>query len=660
MADLLSIGLSGLRASQTSLSTTGHNISNVNTPGFSRQQTLQATQLAQFNGAGYIGSGTTVTDVRRLASEFLSAQVRNTTVVAGDVAAYNGQIEQLDGLLAGTVTGINPSLQSFFAALQTSVESPADGPARQLVLSESEGLAKRFNSVYERLNQQNQFINQQMGSITEQISRLASNVASYNDAIVSARSAGGQPNDLLDAREETLRQLSGLIGIQVIEQDGGAVNVFVGSGQPLVVGKMANSIEVSPSTSDPLRMQVDFVSGSTRQVITNQINGGEIGGLIRYRNEALDPTYNAIGRLALSVSDQVNSQLGQGLDIKGEVGVNLFKDINAPELVSQRSFPTGASVLIEDSTRLTTSDYRLDYDAGVYTVRRLSDNAVIPHTGTGTAADPLQLESEGFSVSFATPPTGSVTLMPTRNGAGAIQKVLDQPEQLAFAAPVRATANLNNAGNAVIGQPQLVDGPSPISKTDLQAVLGASGLSLIFSAPDQLTLSGGSALFQPGASNTFTIVPGQDNTLLIGDGNYSFELTFSGRPAAGDTFSLAQNSNGVSDNRNGLKLVDLQNKAVIGVSYDAGGPIANSGVTFSGGYGDLVERVGTLAAQAKVDGQASGILLKQAQDSRDSLAGVNLDEEAANLIQFEQYYNASAQVIQVARSLFDTLLNIFR
>lgn len=672
MADLLSIGLTGLRTSQSSLSTTGHNISNVNTPGYSRQQTLQGTQPAQFNGAGYIGSGTTVTDIRRLASEFLTGQVRNTTVVASDVTAYKSQIDQLDGLLAGTVTGINPSLQSFFAALQTSVESPADGPARQLVLSESEGLAKRFNTIYERLDQQNQFINKQMGAIGEQVNRLATSVASYNEAIASAKASGKEPNDLLDARDETLRQLSSLIGVQVIEQDGGAVNVFVGSGQPLVVGASANSIKVTPSPSDPLRMQVEFVSGSSRQAITNQINGGEIGGLIRYRNEALDPVYNSIGRLALSVSDQVNKQLKQGLDLKGDVGVGLFLDINDPSLTGLRSQAwagnsdsdpqASLNVLISDTSQLTTSDYALEFtSATAYTVRRISDGEPLGPFDTTTTPAP---EIDGFSVKVASGTFAAgdrFLLMPTRRGAASIEKVLDQPEQLAFAAPVRAAGNVHNSGTGAIGQPELISESLPVSGLPVTLTYDAAAGTFLLPADVTLTRNPPVPVVPPNTVVPNAFVAGQQNTYELTVGDTKLKLTLSGKPAAGDTFTLSANTNGVSDNRNGLKLADLQNKSVMGVSYDAADKaIPNSGVSFSGSYGDLVERVGTLTAQARVDGEASQILLNQAQNNRDSLSGVNLDEEAANLIQFEQYYNASAQVIQVARSLFDTLLSTFR
>ncbi|CDZ92981.1 flagellar hook-associated protein FlgK [Pseudomonas saudiphocaensis] len=680
MSDLLSIGLSGLAASKTQLSITGHNISNVNTPGYSRQDATQATRHPQFSGAGYIGSGTTLVDIRRTYSEFLTTQLRSSTALNSDVEAYKSQISQLDSLLAGSTTGITPSLQSFFSALQTAAEDPANIPARQLVLAESEGLARRFNTVYDRLTEQNSFVNKQMTAVTDQVNRLAGNIGRLNDSIAIAAANGQQPNDLLDARDEAVRELSKYIGVTVVPQDDSSFNLFVGSGQPLVVGSSVSRLEVVPGLGDPNRHEVQFVSGGSRQTITTQITGGELGGLIRYREEVLDTTLNSLGRLALVVSDQVNTQLGQGLDLKGQVGSALFGNFNDPALADLRArafsdnpslntaTPADAALDISDTSLLTTSDYRLEYDGTQYRARRLSDGA--PITVTPNAGPPAHLtfadangRDQGFTVRISgTPVDGdNFILQPTRRGATDISAVLDQADQLAFAAPLRAQAELQNAGNGVIGQPSIDNVQDPLVPADLK---GMSPLSLSYAAPVAPATTGTFTLTAPAGVTvspaTLSITPGQSNTLSytleFGGSTVDVSQTFSGRPAAGDTFTLEYNQSGVSDNRNALKLVDLQTKQTVGVDNT----VVGSGFSLTDGYGELVERVGTLTAQARMDSDATGAILKQAQDNRDSLSAVNLDEEAANLIKFEQYYNASAQIIQVARSMFDTLISTFR
>jgi flagellar hook-associated protein 1 FlgK len=679
MADLLNIGLSGLAANKTSLAVTGHNITNVNTPGFSRQETVQATRIPQFSGAGYIGSGTTLVDVRRIYNEFLNTQVRSSTALNSDTQSYLGQINQLDSVLAGSTTGVNPGLQKVFAALQTAAEDPANIPARQLALSEAEGLAKRFNTVYDRLNEQNAFINKQLSAVTDQVNQLATSIAGYNEAIAVAASNGQQPNDLLDAREEAVRKLSTFIGVTVVAQDDNSYNLFVGSGQPLVVGSTASRLEVVPGLSDPLRSEVQFVSGNSRQGITSLITGGEMGGLIRYREDVLDTTLNSVGRLALSVTDQVNRQLGQGLDLNGQFGNGLFRELNDPELIGQRSLArignsdttANLNVLIEDTTQLTTSDYEVEFTSATdYTVRRVSD---------GTSFGPFDItvvpaaEFDGVSLNVASGTFAAgdrFRVLPTRNAGESIRADMKRPEELAFAAPLKAQTSPANIGTGVISQPTLlteIDIYDPVAQTNLETSLrNAPPLRIVMGAGGGATQGYDVVDINGNVIDTGVIVPGQNNKITITvpatagppavPVPFDYEVAISGRPQGGDNFSVSFNTNGVSDNRNALKLIDLQNRTTIGINPLAP---ATTGSSFTDAYGDLVERVGTLTSQARVDGEATGAILKQATDNRDSISAVNLDEEAAKLIQFEQYYQASAQIIQVARSLFDTLINTF-
>jgi flagellar hook-associated protein 1 FlgK len=385
----------------------------------------------------------------------------------------------------------------------------------------------------------------------------------------------------------------------------------------------------------------------------------------------------------MSISDQVNTQLGQGLDLKGKVGAALFGNYNDPALAALRvkAFAGNSNAQpalnITNTSLLNTSDYQMEYDATAtppYTVRRLSDNQEMvvsdsTPSGTLTIKDSAGRD-QGFQIALGVPPptTGDkFVLQPTRTAAKDIAAVLDQADQLAFAAPLHSEANVQNKGTGAIGQPSITNTLTPMSQAHLAAI---SSITMNYTAgtPGSLSFSGlppSVTITQP-PSGTLNVTPGQTNqlsyTVSVTTGTpattqeYQITQSFSGRAETGDTFSLAMSTNGVSDNRNALKLVDLQTKAAIGVDALVGG----TGSTFTDSYGDLVERVGTLTAQARVDSEASTAILKQATDNRDSLSAVSLDEEAANLIKFEQYYNASSQVIQVARSLFDTLMSTFR
>ncbi|TBU77085.1 flagellar hook-associated protein FlgK [Pseudomonas daroniae] len=672
MSNLMSIGLSGVRASQTSLNVTGNNITNVDTAGYSRQATTQVSAASQQSGNLYIGSGTTIEDVRRIYSSYLTTQVRTATGLDSAAQTFNTQIQQTNALLADSTTGISSVLQSFFAAMQTASSNPTDTASRQLLLTQASGLTERFNSVYNQLADQNAYLNQQMSTMTGQVNKLASNVASYNLAITQASASGASPNDLLDARDEAVRQLSELIGVTVLEQDGN-YNLFIGSGQPLVVGATASTLSASPSASDPSRFSVYLSQGSSTQDISSVISTGSIGGLLTYRSQVLDSTMNELGRVALVLADQVNSQLGQGLDLNGEFGAALFSNINSATAIAQRSLANAGNtvgsgnlnVTISDTGQLTTSNYEVTMgDNGDYSVRRLSDGVEL---GSGNLSDDPPSEFDGFSISL---PGGSTvasgdrfTLIPTRSAASTIGTSMTDASKLALAAPLSANLTTGNLGTGAITQPTLttrLDIHDATANAATQAAIQeGTPLKVVFG-----TSSNGSQSYSVYDSSgtavaSGSIVPGNSNSLEIsipdgaGGEAFSFSMDVSGSPASGDSFTVSFNSDGVSDNRNAQSLLDLQTKSTVGLQ-------SGSGASISGAYGSLIEQVGARTNQAELDAKATGSILSGATASRESLSGVNLDEEAVNLVKFQQYYSASAKVIAVASEIFDTLINTFR
>lgn len=667
MASLISIGLSGLSASQTALATTGNNIANVDTAGYSRQSVVQKSASAEFIGVGYVGNGTTVADVRRIYSEYLNTQLRTSTGLDAEAQTYLTQINQTDALLADSTTGISSVLSSFFEALQTAAENPTDASARALLLTNASGLAERFSSVYSQLADQNTYINSQLSSMAEQVNQLASSIANYNQAIVQASASGATPNDLLDARDQALVDLSELIGVTVV-MEGNNANVFIGSGQPLVMGNTASTLTAEPSTTDPTRLNLMLTSGYSSVDVTSVVSGGSISGLVRYREEVLDPTLNELGRLALVIADQVNSQLGQGIDLNGDFGTSLFSDINSALAASQRSLAQAGnsagsgnlSVYIEDSSKLSTSDYEVTFSSATgYSVRRLSDGADL---GSYDLSDDPAPVVDGFSLAME---AGTVaagdkfTIIPTRTAAGSIGVVMTDASKLAFAAPLVATSSSGNYGTGSISSVALASGSAldiydAAANADTQAsIQNAMPVKLVFDAASGSAQ--GYTLYdvQGNALGTGSIVPGQSNTVTVSiaanppsvPSAFEFELEISGAPAEGDSFTVAFNADSDSDNRNALALLDLQTASTIGKH------------SITSTYSQLIETVGAKASQAALDASATSTILSQATTNRESVSGVNLDEEAANLIKFQQYYTAAAQVIKAAQQMFDTIIN---
>jgi flagellar hook-associated protein 1 FlgK len=665
---LLNIGMSGLSASHASLVTTGNNISNVDTVGYSRQQTVQSTKSSIQYGNVFIGTGTTLADVRRVYNSYLDAQLQTSTSLNSDAQAYLGQATQVDKLLSDSGTGVTKTLQSFFSAMQTLAGNSNDNAARQALLTNAQGLSSRFNAISGQLKQQGTYINDQLGSMADQVNKLASTVAAYNKKITEVSSSGGTPNELLDQRNETIRQLNELVGTQVTETEG-RMDIYLGNGQPLVVGETVNKLRVASDPADPTRSSIIMDRNGSSVDITNVMSGGEMGGLLRYRNDVLTPAVNGLGRIAMVVADQVNKQLGQGLDQSGNFGAALFSDINSAAAISQRSIANAnnnpasgnLNVTIKDTGKLAASDYQVTFTSATgYSVRRLSDNTDMGSFDVGTTPPPV---IDGFSLSLnagAVNSGDSFKITPTRSSAADMATVMTDIKRLATSAPLTSTKAQGNSGTGDASQPTL--------KTSLDIYDSAQRLevqnAVKASMPVRMLMTSASAyeVFDAkGASiGTGNIVPGQNNDLNISvpytDASgaaktFSVGMTVSGSPKAGDSFNIAMTAADSTDNRNAQALLALQTKATVGATA------TSPGVSFTDAYGGLVSTVGSLTKQGQLDATATDTIVTGARNARDSLSGVDLDEEAGNLTKYQQYYTASSQIIKTAQEIFSTLIN---
>lgn len=906
---LLSNAISGLQASQLALRTTGHNISNANTEGFTRQRVEYGTRPPEQIGSLYLGTGVRTQSIDRVISDFITAQVRSDTTSYHEILKFDNNISNIDNLVADSGTGLSGSLQSFFAALQVGADEPASSPARRLILSEATGLESRFNLLNDRLEDVETSTITDMRVLVSEVNALAEGIAELNRSIQSQLGVanGTPPNDLLDQRDEKIRQLSELVSIQVIEQDKGYTNIMIGNGQPLVVSEAVSKVQVDTQG------QIFFQHKNKLFEITDTIHGGDIGGLLKFRQEILTPTVNELGRMAIVLADEFNKIQEQGLDLEGDYGSPFFYDINDPDIMMRRVFGDQnnalpddrvISVEISNPSALTLDDYSLRIlpNTQNYVVTRIADGSEVK-TGILKGAFPDQIEFEGVTVHLE---QGSFqggdefTIQPTRSGSRDFRTLLERPEDIAYANPLRTISGQGNIGGGVVSAGEMLsykdqdgnvlpafsqdgalsppviirftspttydvlDNTDPLNPQDLQPPIrnqsftpntenfifsndvgetfiagegqslglpndtvitqptgGAANNNLYpaelytfittdpetglessqrlttsfnasatetatllssvpgvkanaftdavltdfnltnFSSPTQITLNGqpligydlgviepdvpdpnvdesafndylatrinsnpalqGQGFFALSAVNPQTGQPelrlqsssgadadirfegtggdfisvndgvnpnirlnaagaGNESLVTVGgvidltlssdirmetsptnsqlfgnstDADFSqpsflgYQVTIKGSPETNDTFEIEFNADATSDNRNALRFVDLETKEVI----------ANETLTLSGSYTHLVETVGAESSLSKINTEASLALLKETQAQRDSISGVNLDEEAANLVKFEQVYNANARVISVSRDLFDTLLN---
>lgn len=474
MADILNIGITGLKAQKKALTVTGHNIANANTPGYSRQRVVFNENNPQFIGGHWMGTGTRVDTIQRIHDRFLTQQYRTDTSTFNQLQNLAENAGQVDSLLADAGTGIQPALKKSFSALQASIDDPSSLPARAVFLSESKGLVERFKSIYGRLNEQNKILNGQMSVMIGQINAYSKAIADLNSEIQMAYGSGGEqqaPNDLLDQRDKILKDLSALVRIRVVEQPDKTVNVSIGNGQSLVLGKDFNKLHIDRGQWDPSRHDIYFKLNGRVENISTQIEGGKLGGIMRFRSQVLDPAMNALGRMALTINQTMNEQHHKGVDYNSLKGRDFYTKINTPERTYQRVLGSRnnaspndriISVHIQDAGKLSTSDYRLEFtgpDSKTFQLRRASDDKVVLKSAL-TNDFPQKINVDGMEIRLE---GGSFQkgdrflILPTRTGASNIEVQLSRPEQIALASPISTEKNLSNTGNASISPGKIYD-----------------------------------------------------------------------------------------------------------------------------------------------------------------------------------------------------------
>lgn len=627
---IFGIAISGLNAAQAGLVTTGHNIANANTPGYHRQGIVQSTETPLLTGAGFFGQGVNVDNVLRSYSEFLDGQVVRSEARSSYLSAYGTQLAQIDNMLADPAAGLSPALQEFFNSVNDVAANPASVPSRQTMLSGGEALVARFHTLDDRLNDLFNGVNTQITSTVNSINGYAREIANLNGRIVIAQSNPMLPaNDLLDQRDQLIVELNKLIGTTVVSQGDGTVNVFIGSGQNLVVGSQPFSLSATPSVDDPTRLEVGYRIGASNVLISSaNLQSGSLGGLLAFRSETLEEAQNALGRIAIGLARTFNDQHRLGQDLNGALGANFFSE--PQPVVTARGANTGTAVInaaLADAAALTISDYRLTYDGTNYQLTRLSDNTV-----TTYATLPQTVDGLTISLASGAPAAGDGFLIePTRYAARDLEMALTDTAKIAAGAPMRTAASLANTGSATIS-PGTVNAPPPVNANLQQPV------TITFTGAAAFSVTG------TGTGNPVGVAYTSGSNITYN----GWTVQISGTPAVGDTFTITPNSGGIADNRNAALLAGLQVQNTL-----AGGT-----ASYQGAYSQLTNSVGNAMRQIDISTIAQDSLTKQARQTQQSLSGVNLDEEAANLIRYQQAYQASGKVIEIASKLFDTLLGI--
>jgi flagellar hook-associated protein 1 FlgK len=649
---LFDIGVSGLNAAQWGLTTTGQNISNAATPGYTQEKPVYQEASGQYTTSGYLGSGVTTATVARSYSSFLTTQLNAAQSNSSSLNTYYSMLSQLNNLVGDPTTGIGAGMTSYFTSLQSVANSPATTSTRQSLMSSGQSLVNQMNAAAANYNQLRSGVNQSLTNAVTQINSYTTQIATLNGQIAAASAQGQPPNQLLDARDTAVSNLSQLTNVQVTTVNG-AYNVSIGTGQPLVSGTTSYQLQAVTSTSDPSELSIAYASpdgspqtpAQTQYLPDSTFGGGTVGGLLAFRSQSLDPAQAQLGSLATSFAAQLNQQNSLGVDLNGNPGTALFSTGSPTIYANSRNTGNAQlSVSIANPTQPPSSTYTLSRNGATYTLTDQETGAALgtltANPTTGAVAGTIA--GLNISLTSGTMQSGdSFTIQPTSGALSAFSLVTTNPTAIAAASPAVASAGASNAGTANISAATATTGYSiPATMT---LTYNAASPTPQFTSNLPVTLPNGTVV---PAGTGFAYNPAQGLTISNGS---DVSATITGTPANGDTFTISANTGGSSDGSNALALAKLGTAKSLNGGTDS----------LTSAYANYVNQIGNETNNLQSSSTSATAVLTQATTAQQSVSGVNLNEEAANLIQYQQLYQANSKVIQTASTLFTTLLGIF-
>ena len=668
---ILEIGTRALQANQVALQTTGNNIANVNTPGYSRQSVVLEAVEGQFTGGGYIGKGVSVRTIQRNYNEFLTRQSTLAGATQSADTTRADKLKQLESLFPGGASGLGASINDMLNAFSDVASAPTDLTARTVALTRVDETAARMRATSQQLDDLQQGVTQELTQKVATINSLAQSIAGVNGEIARVNGNGQPPNDLLDRRDQLVRELNKYIQTSSIPASDGTVGIFIGGSQALVLGLSASPVSLAKEFGGTLSNRLAITSnGATMLMDENTLGGGEVSGLLRFQNTDLVEGRNLLGRLSMAISTEMNTQHALGLDLDGNVGGNIFSPVtfsgdNVLTPTAPATLNTGTGTLtlaLSDTSKLVASDYQVNFSSATAgSVARKSDGLVtaftlapgpLPTAGTFQFYNPTTLAYDlpaldglAMTAPTGTPAAGDRFLLkPFSTAAINISREFSTPRGLAVSSPVAGSMGTSNTGS--LQQVSLTARSNPPSLTPV--ILTFTGANS-YTRSDELPVANAS---------TYTYTPGVpiEGTVPATSPLSQWSLTLQGSPKLGDTYTVANSKVLAAAGKLDLKLNAGNANAMMGLRDKA----LFDGAALSDGYAGLIAQVGIRGQSANYAAQVSTSIAANLEKDRAGASGVNLDEEAAKLLQFQQAYQASAKMIQIAQSIFDTLIQGLR
>ncbi|MFB2866122.1 flagellar basal body rod C-terminal domain-containing protein [Aeromonas sp. MdU4] len=664
--DLLGIGASGVLAQQRLLQSTSNNIVNVNSQGYVRERTLVYT-----NSIGF-GTGDVLTE--RVINGYMQDEMRRDTSAFYASMTHYDQLSSVDRLLGDTGNSVGAAITSYFKSFHSANESPADIGGRKVSMTELSGMVNRFHTLSAQFDKQSDTINTRIEDETKQVNSLLTSINDLNQAIIRTQGSPEENLMLFDQRDEAVRKLAEKMDIRTVAQPNGSLLVNLGTGHSLVLDGGVAQFKLVAGDPDSRNQELQLTLGDNQAQIDHDTFGGVMGGLFQARTD-LEPTKRELGQLSIAMADAMNQQNRLGMDLDNELGSDIFSLPTSQGLAYGSNGGTaGATVSFVPGkgTEVTPFDYEIRFSSATgYEVFALDKDGKATSVATGTTPPAsFQIPGHGISVDLTGAPVAGdkLLLQPTKSAAAGIGQLITRSEDLALASPLKAQKNTDNSGSADIKLGGVFNtgtgsafGTNTLNPTAPQVVkIDANGNYQVYQG-DGTTLIGTAPASSKGQNLMSAIV----NPFPAGAAVYAnpkqtpgYEFSITGTAKAGDNFTLSYNTNGFADNSNGLALAELQNKDLVRKSTNGG--TTNDKMTFNEAYSGLVMEVGNNTSQAQTLLKANQSKLLQSTGMYESVSGVNLEEEAANLIRFQQSYAASAQVVSTAKTIFDTLLSSVR
>ncbi len=626
MSDVFGISVSALQAFQNAINVTSNNVANASTPGYDRETVNLTEAIPQSNGTATVGAGVVVAGISRAYSQAAANQLNASQSSMGQLNALQNYSTQIDNLFGTTVGGLSTTLQSFYSAFSDVANDPTSTASRQALLGQAQNVANSFQNASGDLNSLNTDVNSRITADVQQINSIASAISTLNQQIVVATAQGGNqpPNELLDQRDQLVSNLSQLVGVSTTTEGDGSLNVFVGNGQPLVLQGQTTPLTTVQNQFNASQLEIGTSQGSQ---ISSDITSGDLGGLLAARTQVIDPALNQLGQIATALSQTVNSQQSDGLDLSGNLGANIFS-VGTPVATasSKNTDAVTASVSVNPNGlgALTADNYLLTFKAGAPTLTDTTTGVSVTPAGAGTVASPYTANGVSIVLSGAPAAGDQFLIQPTATAAASLKVVVTDPSKIAAAGAIATAAAGTNTGAATISSGTVLDSTNP---NLLQPV------TIQFTTPP-----------------TTYSVNGGPGVAYVNGGNIDvngWQVQISGTPANGDVFTVSSNAGGTGDNRNALAAANLQNVGVL----------QNGTTSITAGVSTLITGIGSQAQQINTAQTAQAAVNSQAQSSVQSITGVNLDEEAASLLQWQQAYQAAAQALTIGNTLFTTLID---